>query len=51
MKECKLCGEKTKSIVNISFRPTPVCNACCNSVMLQQAKFLVESDKTRDIKS
>jgi len=51
MKKCKLCGEKTRCIVNISFRATPVCNACCNSVMLQQAQFLVQNDKTKEIKS
>jgi len=48
MENCKLCGVKTKSIVNISFKATPVCNNCCNSILLQQAKWLVDEDKTKD---
>lgn len=45
MKDCKLCGEPTKNLFNISFRPTPICEPCAATVFLQQAQYYVKSNK------
>lgn len=41
--ECKLCGKVTENIFNIGFKGVPVCEGCANSIMLQQATWLVQN--------
>jgi len=40
--ECSLCPEMTEWMVNIKFTATPLCESCCNSIMLQTAHVLVD---------
>ena len=48
MEKCVVCNKDTTSFVNINFTKTPVCNSCCNAIMLQQATWLAQNDKTKD---
>lgn len=42
MEKCKICGKKTCFAVNIKFNQVSICNPCSNSILLQQAQYLVE---------
>ena len=43
--KCKVCGEKTPMVVNINFTATPVCQNCCDTITLQNVKWLVDNQK------
>jgi hypothetical protein len=38
-KKCKVCGDKTKTIFNIEFKATPICESCATSIFIQQADW------------
>lgn len=40
--DCRVCGEPTKNIFNISFSPARICEYCAVSIFLQQAKWYSE---------
>lgn len=42
-KKCKICKSLSKSVFNINFKATYICEKCANSIFLQQAKFYVEN--------
>lgn len=45
MKSCKLCGDKTNSIVNIEFKAVPLCERCSVAVFIQQATWYAQNHK------
>lgn len=40
-KPCKICDSPTAYVFNINLTSVPICDECANSVLLQQAQFLV----------
>jgi|HubBroStandDraft_4_1064222.scaffolds.fasta_scaffold00070_21 ribosome-binding protein aMBF1 (putative translation factor) len=40
MSECKLCGQKTRVVVNIDFVAVPVCDHCCLTITGQTVQSL-----------
>lgn len=43
---CTTCFGPCSSVVNIQFSAMPFCENCLNTIMLQQAKWLVEQQST-----
>jgi len=41
--ECRMCGKKTKSILNINMKAVAICDDCCKTIMLQTAHWLVDN--------
>jgi len=48
MKKCKLCGDKTKVVFNINWKPVPICEGCVGSIFIQQARWYVETHGQKD---
>ena len=49
--ECRMCGKKTKAVVNINMKAVAIYNNCCSSVMLQHAKWLADKLYDADLLS
>lgn len=43
MEKCKVCAEKTKSVFNINFKATPICEDYADKIFLQQAQWYVQN--------
>lgn len=43
-KDCRVCGDKTATIFNISFAATPICESCAAAIFIQQAKWYTQQD-------
>lgn len=48
IKKCKVCGDKTTNGFNIDLKHIAICESCANSIMLQQASWLVKNMQTVD---
>lgn len=48
MKNCKVCGDKTNVVVNIKLKAIPVCNSCCSSIFIQQARWYIDNENKVD---
>jgi len=46
-KVCKLCGEETSSIYNINLKGVLICDACGNTIFMQQATWLGKNEWDR----
>lgn len=40
MKPCLVCGQETGVLVNINWRPVPVCDHCCVAITKQTVSTL-----------
>jgi hypothetical protein len=43
--DCRVCGNPTKNLFNISFSKAPICEYCAESIFIQQANWYVEKSK------
>lgn len=47
MNTCKLCGDKTVTVVNIQLKATPVCDYCCIAIAKQTLVWLGDREIER----
>lgn len=43
-KSCKVCSDETKTVFNINFKATPICESCAISIFLQQANWYTQQE-------
>lgn len=44
MKKCKVCGDKTKWVVNINLKAVAVCHKCSKAIFIQTADWFIKND-------
>lgn len=45
---CKVCGEATRVVYNISFKAKPICNSCGRAIFAQQAVWYVQTEMKKE---
>jgi hypothetical protein len=45
LRKCRVCKEKTGTVINIDYQAIPVCDFCCNAIFIQQARWLAEKER------
>lgn len=51
MKSCRICDTKTKSVFNIDFKMTHICEPCAEAIFLQQAHWYAHKERLKRTKA
>ena len=45
--ECRMCGNNTSTVVNISFKAVSICDSCCNLITKQNIIWIINEELPR----